>query len=77
MNWGMPARPYVSLQLPVEGIPGRAVNMDLKPISSLPQSSPSLAEECINSWTLNVPPDGHNHQFDAEVRFLVGCGASP
>jgi hypothetical protein len=35
MNWGMPARPYVGPQLPVEGIPGRAVNMDLKPISSL------------------------------------------
>ena len=60
----MPARPFVSPQLPVEGVPGRAVNMDLKLISSLPQSSPILDEERIKSSTFNIPTDGHNHQVD-------------
>jgi hypothetical protein len=77
MNWGMPPRPYFSPQLPVEGVSGRAVNMDSKPISSLPQGSPILNEERINSWPLSVYKYGHNYQVDAEARSLVGCGASP
>jgi hypothetical protein len=77
MNWGIPPLPYFSPQLPVVGISGHAVNMDSKPISSLSQGSPTLNEERINSWPLNVPKYGHNHQVDAEARSLVGCGASP
>jgi hypothetical protein len=77
MNWGMPARPYLSPQLPVEGISGRVVNIDPKPISSLLQGSPILDEERVNSRPLNVPTYSHNHQVDAEARSPVGCGASP
>lgn len=80
MNWGMPvpapSRQYVSPQLPVEGIPGRVVNMDVEPISSLPQCSPILDEELKDSWTLNAPTDDQNHQVDAEARSLVDSGAS-
>jgi hypothetical protein len=77
MNWEMPPRPYFSPQLPVEGISGRAVNMDSKPISSLPQDSPILNEERINSSPLSVPKYGHNPQVDTEARSPVGCSASP
>jgi hypothetical protein len=75
MNWGMPARPYLSPQLPMEGISSRAVNMDPKPISSFPQGSPILDEERINSWPLDDPT--YSHQVDAEARSLVDYGASP
>jgi hypothetical protein len=69
MNWAMPARPYLSPQLPVEGISGRVVNMDPKPLSSL-QGPPILDSERIKFWPLNVPTStySHNHQVDAEVR---------
>ena len=77
MNWGMPACPYVSPQLPTEGISGRTVNMDAKPISSLPQGSPILDEEHLGPWPLNVPTYSHNHQVNGEVRSLVGYIASP
>jgi hypothetical protein len=77
MNSGMPARPYLSPQLPMEGISSRAVNMGPKPISNLPQGSLILDEEHINPWSLNVPTYGRNHQVDAEARSLAGCGGFP
>jgi hypothetical protein len=70
MNWGMPARPCVSPQVPVEG---RVVNMDPKPIPSLPQGSPILSVPRLSPWPLNVHTYSHNHQVDAEARSLVGC----
>ena len=79
MNGATPARPYFSPQLQAEGFFGRAVNMDPKPISSLPQleGSPTLDKERINSLHLNVPTYSHNYQANAEARSLVGCGSSP
>lgn len=82
MNWEVPPRPYLSSQLPTEGISSRAVNMDPKPISSLPQGpsqgSPILDEERINSRPSNVPTYSRNHQVDTEpeARSLVDYGAS-
>lgn len=70
MNWGMSARPYVRPPTVSEGISDRAVSMDPKSMSSLLQGSPIINEERLSSWPLNVPTYSHNHQVDAEVRWL-------